>query len=134
MSTYILVRDAEPWIPDASYHAPSSYHYEALTAIAATFLALAIAFTSIRFFVRGYMIRALGWDDWLILLALNSFVCQAAFIIHIAWMLKTHNLELVKHLSSTLEVGENHVNVLHVLTTFSTSFSSLPSIYLPAWH
>ncbi|KEQ93815.1 hypothetical protein AUEXF2481DRAFT_30894 [Aureobasidium subglaciale EXF-2481] len=103
MSTHILVRETGAWSPDASYHAPSSYHYEALTAIAATFLALTVTFTSLRFFVRGYMIRALGWDDWLILLALNSFICQAAFLIHIAWMEKSHNLELIKPLSSTLE-------------------------------
>ncbi|KAI5246976.1 hypothetical protein E4T43_02453 [Aureobasidium subglaciale] len=103
ISTHIPVRETEAWSPDASYHAPSSYHHEALIAIAATFLALTITFTSLRFFVRGYMIRALGWDDWLILLALNSFICQAAFLIHIAWMEKSHNLELIKPLSSALE-------------------------------
>ncbi|KAI5209518.1 hypothetical protein E4T39_00885 [Aureobasidium subglaciale] len=106
MSTHTLVSEAGAWSPNASYHAPSSYHYEALIAIAAAFLALTVTFTSLRFFVRGYMIRALGWDDWLILLALNSFICQAAFLIHIAWVEKTHNLELIKPLSSALEVLE----------------------------
>ncbi|CAD0106381.1 unnamed protein product [Aureobasidium uvarum] len=91
------------WNPDAGYKPPSDYHSEALVAIAAAFLALTVTFTSLRFFVRGYMIRALGWDDWFILLTLASFVCQAAFLVHIASMEQTHNLEWPIPLSNTLE-------------------------------
>lgn len=55
------------------------------------------------------MIRALGWDDWLILVALNSFVCQAAFLIHIALMERKHNLEMPLALSNALEVSDNRM-------------------------
>ncbi|KAI4722198.1 hypothetical protein E4T48_01558 [Aureobasidium sp. EXF-10727] len=103
MESHILSRMSEAWNPDAGYKPPSAYHSKALIAIAAAFLALTITFTSLRFFVRGYMIRALGWDDWFILLTLNSFICQAAFLVHIAWMERHHNLEWPIPLSSTLE-------------------------------
>lgn len=105
-----MVRDSNAWNPDASYHTPSSYHSDALIAIAVAFLAVTITFTSLRFFVRGYMIRALGWDDWLILVALNSFVCQAAFLIHIALMEQKHNLEMPLALSNALEVSDDGMN------------------------
>jgi len=97
-----MARAADAWDP-ASYHSPSAYHSEALAAIAVAFLVLTITFTSLRFFVRGYMIRALGWDDWLILLALNSFICQAAFLVHIAWLEQNRDLRLPKPLSDALE-------------------------------
>ena len=57
------------------------------------------------------MIRALGWDDWLILIALNSFVCQAAFLVHIASMEKKHNLEMPLALSNALEVSDGQMDV-----------------------
>lgn len=60
MDSHLMARVANAWNPDASYHTPSSYHSEALVAIAAAFLAVTITFTTLRFFVRGYMIRALG--------------------------------------------------------------------------
>jgi hypothetical protein len=112
MDSHIIARAANAWNPDASYIMPSSYHSEALMAIAAAFLALTITFTTLRFFVRGYMIRALGWDDWLILLALNSFICQAAFLLHIAWMEQNHNLEMPRALSNALEVSDNHMTLV----------------------
>ena len=105
MNSLLMVRDSNAWNPDASYHTPSSYHSDALIAIAVAFLAVTITFTSLRFFVRGFVIRALGWDDWLILVALNSFVCQAAFLIHIALMEQKHNLEMPLALSNALEVS-----------------------------
>ena len=111
MDSHLMTRESIPWNPDASYHTPSSYHSDALIAIAAAFLALTVTFTSLRFFVRGFMIRALGWDDWLILIALNSFVCQAAFLVHIASMEKKHNLEMPLALSNALEVSDTQMNV-----------------------
>jgi hypothetical protein len=105
MASHLIARASSAWNPDASYIAPSGYHSEALVAIAAAFLAITITFTTLRFFVRGYMIRALGWDDWAILLALNSFICQAAFLVHIAWMEQHHNLEMPRPLSNALEVS-----------------------------
>ncbi|THX66296.1 hypothetical protein D6C77_06481 [Aureobasidium pullulans] len=103
MASNMLARAPDSWNSNASYHPPSSYHHEALVAIAAAFLAVTITFTSLRFFVRGYMIRSLGWDDWLILLALGSFLCQAAFLVHIAWIEQNHDLETIKPLSNALE-------------------------------
>ncbi|KEQ77656.1 hypothetical protein M436DRAFT_13406, partial [Aureobasidium namibiae CBS 147.97] len=93
-----------------------------LIAIAAAFLALTITFTSLRFFVRGYMIRALGWDDWLILIALNSFVCQAAFLVHIASMEKKHNLEMPLALSNALEYVVLEFG-FYILTTLALKLS-----------
>lgn len=104
-----MVWTADAWSPNASHEVPS-YHSEALTAIAAAFLVLTITFTSLRFLVRGYMIRALGWDDWLILLALNSFICQAAFLVHIAWMEQNKDLSLEKPLSDALEVSGDSIS------------------------
>mgnify|MGYP000873035194 CR=1 FL=1 len=112
MDSHIIARIANAWDPNASYHTPSSYHSEALVAVAAAFLTLTITFTTLRFFVRGYMIRALGWDDFMILIALNSFICQAAFLIHIAWMEQNHNLELPRPLSNALEVSDHHMNLM----------------------
>lgn len=112
-----MARAADAWDP-ASYHPPSAYHSEALAAIAVAFLVLTITFTSLRFFVRGYMIRALGWDDWLILLALNSFVCQAAFLVHIAWLEQNRDLRLPKPLSDALEVGANHTTLVACTDNF----------------
>lgn len=90
-----------------TYHPPSTYHSQAITAVAASFIAIAFVFTTLRFFVRGLMIRALGWDDWLILLALCSFLCQACFLIHIEWMKQHYDLETLKPLSTALEVCSN---------------------------
>ena len=109
MDSHVTKSDA--WSPDASYE-NSGYHSEAMTAIAAAFLALTITFTTLRFLVRGYMIRALGWDDWLILLTLNSFICQAAFLVHIAWMEQNKDLRLQKTLSDALEVSEDYVTLM----------------------
>lgn len=109
MASNMLARAPDSWNSNASYHPPSSYHHEALVAIAAAFLAVTITFTSLRFFVRGYMIRSLGWDDWLILLALGSFLCQAAFLVHIAWIEQNHDLETIKPLSNALEVSKSHM-------------------------
>lgn len=114
MDLHVMARTADAWNP-ATYHQPSSYHSEAYIAITTAFLVLTITFTSLRFFVRGYMIRALGWDDWLILLALNSFICQAAFLVHIAWLEQTHDLMLEKPLSDALEVS-GHSVILMVWT------------------
>lgn len=106
-----VVWTADAWSPNASHEVPS-YHSEALTAIAAAFLVLTITFTTLRFLVRGYMIRALGWDDWLILLALNSFICQAAFLVHIAWMEQNKDLRLQKPLSDALEVSGDFLTLM----------------------
>jgi len=35
-----------------------------LTAVAATFLAIAWFTVSLRLWVRGLLIRSIGWDDW----------------------------------------------------------------------
>ncbi|KAH0334426.1 hypothetical protein KCU81_g9469, partial [Aureobasidium melanogenum] len=78
-------------------------HAGALVAISVTFLTITIFFASLRFFVRGYMIKSLGWDDWLILLALASFVCQASFLIHLAWMEEHLNLTFIRPLANALE-------------------------------
>ncbi|KAG9602009.1 hypothetical protein KCU77_g2579, partial [Aureobasidium melanogenum] len=78
-------------------------HAGALVAISVAFLTITIFFTTLRFFVRGYMIKSLGWDDWLILLALASFVCQASFLIHLAWIEDHLNLTFIKPLSKALE-------------------------------
>lgn len=51
------------------------------------------------------MIKSLGWDDWLILLALASFICQASFLIHLAWIEKHLNLTYIRPLANALEVG-----------------------------
>jgi hypothetical protein len=112
MDSHLTARVSTAWNTDATYHTPSEYHSDALMAIAAAFLALTITFTTLRFFVRGYMIRALGWDDWLILIALNSFVCQAAFLLHIVWMEQNHNLEMPVALSNALEVSEDYMKLL----------------------
>lgn len=117
MDPHVMARTADAWIP-ASYHQPSSYHSEALIAIATAFLVLTITFTSLRFFVRGYMIRALGWDDWLILLALNSFICQAAFLVHIGSLEQNHDLRLQKPLSDALEVSGNNITLIAYTDNF----------------
>ncbi|KAG9664199.1 hypothetical protein KCU64_g834, partial [Aureobasidium melanogenum] len=78
-------------------------HAGALVAISVAFLTITIFFTTLRFFVRGYMIKSLGWDDWLILLALASFVCQASFLIHLAWIEDHLNLTFIRPLSKALE-------------------------------
>ncbi|CAD0105760.1 unnamed protein product [Aureobasidium uvarum] len=84
---------------------PKAYptHAGALIAISVAFLTITIFFTSLRFFVRGYMIKSLGWDDWLILLALASFICQASFLVHLAWMEQHLDLGFIKPLASALE-------------------------------
>ncbi|KAI4748158.1 hypothetical protein E4T50_01563 [Aureobasidium sp. EXF-12298] len=112
---------ADAWSPDANYRV-RGYHSEALTAIAAAFLVLTITFTTLRFLVRGYMIRALGWDDWLILLALNSFICQAAFLVHIAWMEQNKDLRLQKPLSDALEYVELEF-AFYIFTTLALKLS-----------
>ncbi|KAH0368450.1 hypothetical protein KCU65_g3990, partial [Aureobasidium melanogenum] len=112
---------ADAWSPNASHEVPE-FHSEALTAIAAAFLVLTITFTSLRFLVRGYMIRALGWDDWLILLALNSFICQAAFLVHIAWMEQNKDLSLEKPLSDALEYVVLEF-AFYIFTTFALKLS-----------
>ncbi|KAI4716123.1 hypothetical protein E4T48_07697 [Aureobasidium sp. EXF-10727] len=86
-------------------HQPKTYptHAGALIAISVAFLTITIFSTSLRFFVRGYMIKSLGWDDWLILLALGSFICQASFLIHLAWMEQHVDLGFIRPLASALE-------------------------------
>lgn len=82
------------------------------------------------------MIRALGWDDWLILVTLNSFVCQAAFLIHIALMEQKHNLEMPLALSNALEVsddGMNFVTCTDNVYIYSMSSSSSASTCSPAY-
>lgn len=88
---------------------PKAYptHAGALVAISVAFLTITILFTTLRFFVRGFMIKSLGWDDWLILLALASFVCQASFLIHLAWIEEHLNLTFIRPLSKALEVGKH---------------------------
>ncbi|KAI4852947.1 hypothetical protein E4T44_01149 [Aureobasidium sp. EXF-8845] len=84
---------------------PNTYptHADALIAISIAFLTITIFFTSLRFFVRGHMIKSLGWDDWLILLALASFVCQAAILIHLAWIIQHEDLGYIRPLADALE-------------------------------
>jgi hypothetical protein len=86
---------------------PKSYptHAGALIAISIAFLTITIFFTSLRFFVRGYMIKSLGWDDWMILLALASFLCQASILIHLAWIIQHYDLSYIKPLAEALEVS-----------------------------
>ncbi|KEQ78279.1 hypothetical protein M436DRAFT_18997, partial [Aureobasidium namibiae CBS 147.97] len=74
-----------------------------LIAISVAFMTVTIFFTSLRFFVRGFMIKSLGWDDWLILVAVASFICQASFLIHLAWMEQHYDLTYIKALSDALE-------------------------------
>lgn len=64
------------------------------------------------------MIRALGWDDWLILLALNSFICQAAFLVHIGTLEQNHDLRLEKPLSDALEVSGNDMILIACTDNF----------------
>lgn len=99
-------------------------HAAALVAISVAFMTITIFCTSLRFFVRGYMIKSLGWDDWLILVALASFTCQAAFLIHLAWIEQHYDLTLIKALSDALEVS--HLCELGVmsLTFLPNSMSS----------
>lgn len=99
-----------------AYQEPSSYHSDAIAGVAAAFLAIATVFTTLRFFVRGFMIRALGWDDWLILLALGHFICQAAFLLHLTWMEKHKNLETFNPLSNALEVSRCLAALQNMLT------------------
>lgn len=99
-------------------------HAGALVAISIAFLTITILFTTLRFFVRGYMIKSLGWDDWLILLALASFVCQASFLIHLAWIEEHLNLTFIRPLSKALEVGKHSANMVTLLTMRTYSLSS----------
>jgi hypothetical protein len=110
----MLSRQADTW--DLTHPKMYPTHSGALIAISVAFLTVTIFFTSVRFFVRGYMIKSLGWDDWLILLALGSFICQAVFLIHLAWMEQHFNLTLVKPLSNALEVSKNCLLGLTLLT------------------
>ncbi|KEQ60459.1 uncharacterized protein M437DRAFT_19625, partial [Aureobasidium melanogenum CBS 110374] len=98
-----------------------------LVAISVTFLTITIFFASLRFFVRGYMIKSLGWDDWLILLALASFVCQASFLIHLAWMEEHLNLTFIRPLANALEVGEHNTKIYVVL---ELAFYIMTSLFL----
>jgi hypothetical protein len=98
-------------------------HAEALTAISIAFMTITIFCTSLRFFVRGYMIKSLGWDDWLILVSLVSFVCQASFLIHLAWIIQHEDLNMIKTLADALEVSKHCALGLTLLTIVSYSLS-----------
>jgi hypothetical protein len=101
---------------------PNTYptHADALIAISIAFLTITIFFTSLRFFVRGHMIKSLGWDDWLILLALASFVCQAAILIHLAWIIQHEDLGYIRPLADALEVSQPCIPRLTLLTIITT--------------
>lgn len=98
-------------------------HAEALTAISIAFMTITIFCTSLRFFVRGYMIKSLGWDDWLILVSLLSFVCQASFLIHLAWIIQHEDLNMIKTLADALEVSKHCALGLTLLTIVFYSLS-----------
>ena len=105
---------------------PKTYptHAGALVAISVAFMTITIFSTSLRFFVRGFMIKSLGWDDWLILLATASFICQASFLIRLAWMEQNYDLTYIKALSDALEVRNHSALGLTSLTTVPHSLSS----------
>lgn len=102
-------------------------HAGALIAISVAFMTITIFCTSLRFFVRGYMIKSLGWDDWLILVALASFICQASFLIHLAWMEQHYDLTYIKALADALEVSNLRALGVGLLTTVRNSTSCLNS-------
>ncbi|KAH0363448.1 hypothetical protein KCU65_g7397, partial [Aureobasidium melanogenum] len=55
-----------------------------MLAISAVFLALSTITVFARIYVRGWMIRAFGWDDWLMMVAWVLFVITTSLLMAIA--------------------------------------------------
>jgi hypothetical protein len=110
---------------------PKTYptHAGALIAISIAFLTITTFFTSLRFFVRGYLIKSLGWDDWLILLALASFLCQASILIHLAWIIQHDDLSYIRPLAEALEVSNTCASDPTPLTTYTVCCSRVRILY-----
>ncbi|KAK0254006.1 hypothetical protein LTR91_010525 [Friedmanniomyces endolithicus] len=88
-----------------------------LTAVAATFLAIAWFTVSLRLWVRGLLIRSIGWDDWAMVATnvIYTVYCATAFI------LNDYNPELMLGLLPLDEYGEVFSYLLATIALYITT-------------
>ncbi|KAK0834129.1 hypothetical protein LTR03_014592 [Friedmanniomyces endolithicus] len=93
----------------------AQHRADTLTAVTATFLAIAWFTVSLRLWVRGLLIRSIGWDDWAMVATnvIYSAYCATAFI------LNDYNPELMLGLIPIDEYGEYLIATiaLYIATT-----------------
>ncbi|KAG9668297.1 hypothetical protein KCU99_g6480, partial [Aureobasidium melanogenum] len=81
---------------------------EELYIVAITFLTMTWASVLARFYVRGYMLRSFGWDDWTLIPAQICYTAQCAYLISEARMemdpAKYNNIKSISQLVTKLVV------------------------------
>jgi hypothetical protein len=83
--------DYHGWVHNAALEVNTQSQYPVILGVCISLTLFMVSVVCLRFYVRGIMIRSIGWDDWVVLAsAVGSFVllCSYSMFISLCFALK----------------------------------------------